>query len=99
MSAPATTPATRRTSTPAQQAEDFLSSLARKLLAVRGPPERRFWLIEWGHQLTDAVAGATDTGGFESDWQPAANVIRCLALQRTFWHDNLHLNPLGTCEG
>ena len=39
-----------------------------KLLAVRGPPERRFWLIEWGHQLTDAVAGATDTGGFESGY-------------------------------
>ena len=70
-----------------------------KLLAVRGPPERRFWQIEWGHQLTDAVAGTTDTGGFDSDWQPASNVIRCLALQRTFWHDNLHLNPLGTCEG
>ena len=70
-----------------------------KLLAVRGPPERRFWLIECGHQLTDAVAGTTDTGGFDSDWQPAANVIRCHALQRTFWHDNLHLNPLADCEG
>ena len=28
-----------------------------KLLDVRGPPERRFWKVRWGNELTDAVAG------------------------------------------
>ena len=28
-----------------------------KLLDVRGPPERRFWKVRLGNELTDAVAG------------------------------------------
>ena len=54
------------------------------LIDVQGPPENRFWKLIWADGRTDSD-GRRDDGSFRSDWQPAANVVRCGQLQKDFW--------------
>ena len=49
-----------------------------KLLAVVGPPEHRFWKVQWAQVAgtpstldgASTPGGGDDTGGFNCDWEP-----------------------------
>eukprot|EP01052_Picozoa_sp_SAG31_P024373 SAG31_NODE_2069_length_6520_cov_9.531226_1_plen_67_part_00 len=49
-------------------------NLIHELLDVRGPPERRFWKIQWANGLTDGDPDKPDDGSFACDWQPDENI-------------------------
>lgn len=55
------------------------------ILDVRGPPDHRFYKLQWGGGRTDSVDDRIDDGSWLCNWQPAANVAGCAALQHTFW--------------
>ena len=70
-----------------------------KLLAVAGPPEHRFWKVQWapvaGTPSTpdgaSAPGGGDDTGGFSCGWEPQHHIAHCPKLQARFWKDHPHL--------
>jgi len=82
-----------------------------KLVAVRGPPERRFWKIQWESPDPDQEYSISqqqehntrDKGTAAFGWEPqphleGATAKRNFQLQLDFWHDHPDLNPRGSIE-
>eukprot|EP01050_Picozoa_sp_SAG11_P029035 SAG11_NODE_8010_length_1070_cov_2.726056_2_plen_222_part_01 len=67
------------------------------LLAVRGPPERRFWRVKWAGKDSEGNDRWPDEGDGNGlaafGWQSEANLsVGCVDLQNKFWRDHRDLD-------
>ena len=69
-----------------------------RFLDASGPPEHRFWKVLWAGELpsdcgqTTSPVGCDDTGGFDCNWQPVANIARCPTLTQELWEAHVDMD-------